>query len=637
MAHGEKYKYYFMYGYGNTTEYKVSFKFDGYAGIVTTLQAGNSPYVLSVDAQEDSIDSPIFPTNVKLEFLVESSIATYDTDFLESDTGEIIVEVIKDPNGTPVAEWVGIVKPELCWRAFQEYKYIYKISAIDGLAELKNFYYTSDGTETGSIYSGFEDLLTIIKTAISKVATATELQLDFRIQCGLYSTLMSSTECAYKENEVPQEMFFRYNNGVTQPDTCYDVLSKLCGSPIYTFLTQYGGYYWIIYNPELNSYYFEYDWSTLTQQARTANNRNFFLYGPSSQIAGLIDKGTLYKQPGYGYLDLNLRNKFYATNLITNGEFTDNITGWTNGDSDDSSNTFTTLSYTNDPGTGGVIDATYGGSATAGFYNFHTTSAITLPDIGVSAGAITIQYKVKWNTGTPASTSAPKVQVRLYNATDGYTNSQEGQRTLTIKGDYYIFEDTFADTDIQNLTVANNYLDIQVEITDATTTGAEFYFDYFRMGQLDETDPKDWLVKNSLASPAHSKKKSVEIFIADQRESPNDIFSIRDASGTYTSGWNRYGKTNGYSLTYTFANDWFKDNYKPMDYVRASFYDEDNEMNHTQLYYDNTFTAKYYKVIAFEKNFSTAEVMVQLKEVKTLTDSDQTVYADGYKQTTSYD
>jgi hypothetical protein len=263
MAYGEKYKYYFYWDHNSSNNYyKVSFLKDGYASTVTTLTPGTNPFSLSVNGQKDTEDIPILGTEAKMGIIVQgSTYLTIDAELLESDYKEYIVKLIQDPDGTPVTKWVGIMQPENVTRPWLGNTKDYTLSAVDGLAELKNVYYTSTGTETGSRLTGFENMLEIIKTALSKAVDISDMQLDFRVQLGTYSDQMASTENALKENEIPQELFSVQDGSGYKFDTCYEVIEKILG----TFdcsMSQDDGYYQIFCHSERASYYFEYDWST---------------------------------------------------------------------------------------------------------------------------------------------------------------------------------------------------------------------------------------------------------------------------------------------------------------------------------------------------------------------------------------
>jgi hypothetical protein len=490
MAYGEKYKYYFYWDHDSSNNYyKVSFLKDGYVSTVTELTPSADPFSISIKGQRDSIDAIILGSSADMSFIVDKSdVTSYDADFLSSDYKDIIVKLIQDPDGTPVTKWAGILLPENASREFQGYKYNYRISASDGLADLKSVLYSTNGTASGSAYNGFDNILDIIKTAIGKAIDISDLQLDFRIQLGTYSDQMTSTENALKENEIVQELFSDGEGNDIKFDTCYEVLEKIL-SPFYCSIAQSDGYYWIFCHGEKNSYYFEYDWATLTQQSRTNYDRNITLFGITGKT--LFDRGTLYKTPGYKEVAVTVYNKDYNILLLSNPGFDSNITGWTNGDADDSSNSWSTFAWADVGGVGGTANAVYSGAPTAGKYNFHTSSTFNI-NVGAGVETVNVSVIVEYNNESPSGLTLPKIQMRLYNAGDGYTNGTTGQQTITQLGGYYTYTDTFT---VTGLGTAANYLDIEIEIVDATTVIAGFYFDNVNLTQDNDKNPTDRLYR----------------------------------------------------------------------------------------------------------------------------------------------
>ena len=209
MAYGEKYYYEFYWDHDSTkNRYKVSFLIDGYASTSTELTPGTNPFEKAIKGQKDSIDQVVLGSEGRMEFITDtSSINTYDTDFLNITYGDVIVKLIKDPSGTPSTVWTGIIIPENSQRNYFGETIRYNLSAVDGLGDLKNRYFTDDGTKTGSVFNGFDSLLDYIKEALSKVATFSELQHDIKVQLGTYSNLMTSTEQALKETKLLVKCF----------------------------------------------------------------------------------------------------------------------------------------------------------------------------------------------------------------------------------------------------------------------------------------------------------------------------------------------------------------------------------------------------------------------------------------------
>ena len=57
----------------------------------------------------------------------KSDVTTIDADFLAIDYEDMIVKLIKDPDGTPITQWVGIVTPANGSREYSGYKYNYEL------------------------------------------------------------------------------------------------------------------------------------------------------------------------------------------------------------------------------------------------------------------------------------------------------------------------------------------------------------------------------------------------------------------------------------------------------------------------------------------------------------------------------
>lgn len=628
MAYGEKYSYTFQYGYtSGTNEYKLAIYEDGYASTVTTLQAAGNPFTLSLLGQREDIGKNILGTRGTFNFQVnQNDLITYDAQFLADDYKNKIVKLISDPSGSADVVWVGFLRPQDSYRQFIEYRYIYNIVANDGIEDLKKFYYTDNGNKDGVPYSGFDDMLTILKTAISKMADISEFQHDFRIQLGTYSDQMTSTENAFKENEIAQELFYDDDGN---PDSCYDVIQKII-SPFYCTFMFNNGYYWIFCNGERSSYYFEYDWSTLTQQSRTSYSRSENIYQASDKKK-LIGEGNLYKVSGYRYITATLNNKAYLPALIPNPEFDGNITGWTNGPADGGIELFDSISYYNYPLIGGTLYAIWSGGATAGFYMFQTTSTFSLT-VGASAPTVRVTIAAEQSVFTHSGSGPNLLRARLWNGTNGYIDASEGQIPFYATGGFQSFQFTFS---VTGATVGNNYLEIEVEVQDSTTTDVRFYFDYIRIIQQTTQNPADYEYEARRATGMTLEDKEIDFYIGDQLESSNDLCAIKDSGGNYTSSWDRYGATDGDELIEIALQYLINDFSTYKDYADITIYDVNEEIEPIHMLYDSAVSARYYDIVGFTKTYSTAELQVNLKQNGILP-GDTSIYIIKRKLDTNY-
>lgn len=625
MAYGKKYNYYFQYGYTTgTDEYEVAFYVKDYASSVTLLQSGDLPLTIKYQGQRDD-ESVIQISDIRLNFKVDqANIAAVDADFLETQFGDMIIKIISDPNGTPVTIWTGINDPSNSYREWQGYIYMFSVWAIDGLRELRNIPFNSNGTEYGAAYSGFANFLTIIKNAISKVATMTELQHGFKVQLGTYSNLMTSSECALKECEIVYDVFSEEQSGKTNFDTCYDVLEKILKN-FYCTLKVHNGYYWIINTAEPDSYVFTYDWATLTQQSRSASDLTVDISDDK-----YLGTGNLYKYNPIVTSKITLYNKYYTTTLLTNGGFDSNITGWTNGDADDNSNQWTAnFNWYDYPYIGGVLKAEKGGSPTSGNYNLHSTSMTLV--VGASAPWVDVSYKLEFNYDVPGDlVNMPRVRARLYNATNGYLSGVMGWRDITTVGGFYSFSDSF---NVTSLSVTGNYLDFEIEVRDTDNTACAFYFDNVVVSQDNTTslDPKDWDYYGGVYAGYNGIKVEDTMYFAEYQESVNDICSIKDAGGSHVTSWSRYGETSeGLRLIPLIQMQQLIHRQRWCNYVKCTLYDNTNKISNINFLIDG---AKTYKIIGYEKNYKQASVSLDMVE---LANDSTSISSNRYKQAAAY-
>jgi hypothetical protein len=638
MAYGEKYKYYFYWDHDSSNNYyKVSFLEDGYASTVTTLTGGATPWVLNVKGQKDSIDQVILGTSASMEIVVDrSDVDVMDPDFLESDYKDYIVKLIQDPDGTPITKFVGFLLASNSTREYQGSTFTYSLEAVDGIADLKNKSFSTNGKSYGSPYTGFENILTIIKTAIGKVADFSDLQLDFRIQLGTYSDQMVSTENAFAENEIVQELFSQEKDGVIEFDSCYEVLEKIL-APFYCSMSQVDGYYWIWCKGERSSYYFEYDWATLTQQSRTSYTRSVTMFGVSTTM-NLFGRGSLSKVPGYSEFTVVLNNRNYDPELITNGGMDSNITGWTNGDAPAAASTWTDAFEWNTHPTaqGGFMSLAWAGAAASGNYYFHTSSTFNI-EYGAGKQNVDVYVRMERYSETPSGLSDPNIVIRLWNSSDGYKSGTTGAQAIINVGGFTVYRESFDVT--SGITVNANDLEVQVQVTDATTTSVQFYVDYITASQPSTNDPTDWQYNGFRTTGDQAEIKKTEVYIAEKQESDNDICSLKDDGGNYTSTWDRYGKTTDDIPLITVLQQYvFNANSGFKSYVTCTIHDPDEEILHNDMLNDRSLglAARYLDIVGTSINYREATHKVQLKENGILPVTDTTFGGGHFKLETQY-
>jgi hypothetical protein len=628
-SYGEKYRFYFYWDHDdNNNYYKVSILENDYFSTVSDLKVGAAPWVVSIDGQLDTIANPVMGSAVNFNIIADGSeYTTYDADFLEAEYKDFIVKLIEDPDGTPLTKWVGFLMPANATRDYLGDKKIYNLSAVDGLADLKNKKYSSNGEDTGSPYTGFDNMLSVMKKALGKVADISELQLDFRIQLGTYSDQMTASENALKESEIAQELFSEEKDNVTSYNSCYEVIQKIL-APFYCSIMQDDGYYWIINHGERNTVYYEFDWATLTQQSRTTwSNKRI-----DASAYKWYGKGTLYKTSPFKDFNVKLYNKKYIPELITNGGFANGSTGWANGDADNSSNTWTDVNAATVE-IGDVLSAEYTGVAQAASYHVHTTSSFVLT-VGGGSQLVNATIKLYLVSTSPGGISDLKVRLRLWNSTNNYLTGTSGYQTILQEGTLLTFTDQF---NVTSFTVATNYLDVEIQAPDSNTTDIAIDFDNVSLKQDTAEAPVDWNYNGKRSTGSQTKSNEQIIYIAEQQESSNDLCAVKDSGGSYVTSWNRYGlTTEDRPLIVILQQLVYNSNRGYMSYIKGTIRDENQTINafNSLLLNDGDF-----RIIGLEKDYREGVITLDLVEVVytgLLLESDTTFTNSIVKTTSQY-
>jgi len=234
-----------------------------YSGTGTAIQSSNSDPVrlrcLGAD-KDTSEDVIIQGQELEFEFYcARADVDTFDSLF-EADYKDYKVRYYINT----VLEFEGWLKPENLSKEYTKNPpYIsIALSATDGLTDLQKIEWR---TSINRIITGKLTILEILKYAVAKLG----MEFDFYVQLNTYeSTYMVATECALKEVYVDARRFIEDDGTV---HFCWDVIEEVL-KPFNVVFKQYKGRYQITRFAELDSYEFVFDYSTLTQQSRTATD-----------------------------------------------------------------------------------------------------------------------------------------------------------------------------------------------------------------------------------------------------------------------------------------------------------------------------------------------------------------------------
>lgn len=315
MAHVERWNTDFQ-NLGQSVEYHILIKEEGWAGGTTPiLNLGKEPLRIRNRGNKENTIGAIIGTEYQFSFWITEADGTEFDDLFQADQRKYLIEIKKDA----VLFFTGYMKPENVTRNRFLNSFAVTISLSDRLSDLKNKLYVDS---SGDNYTGRVTILEGIKRALFH----TGLEIDIKIKLGYYEkNEMIASDNAMKEADFDSNRYYKIEDGVLTPRSCYVVLAQLLAIMDCSIL-QSGGVWHIFNNAELDSYIFEYDWATLTQQSRVAHDSSLAIDAYKYRSVGQ----SAFRPP-VSDVAITYENKFIQTNIISNGDFSGGLTGWTNG------------------------------------------------------------------------------------------------------------------------------------------------------------------------------------------------------------------------------------------------------------------------------------------------------------------
>ena len=527
-------------------------------------------------------------------YVSEANKAAYDADFYDSNYKDIKVKYYVNS----VLKWVGWLKPENTTREVFSPEVQYRVSATDGLNDLKDVGYT------GFENTGREAGLQIIKNAINFNGID---DLDFHIQCNLYEdALMSIGENIFVEIQGNNAEFYTVDSGETVPDDCYTVLEKII-KPYYCQLAQVDGYWSIINQQEYVSEYDIFDYSTLTQS--TGGGAVDRTVSITSHYRPADFKFELSKNPAIKILRLLFRNKNLGSNEIaTNPDFEDGGTppaGWSNSGWD----AFSTTTLGDGNKVGNTTESTTNSDS-----KYIEAASFTLAGVTTSEQDFvqsSFRVKIKSITFSSPGVRHPVVYAALV---DPLSNLIPGNiaSLSEVDGEFVVIEDSFPIT-LNGLYSLRLYV---VPHATSPTSQLTYYWDDLNVVHSSTANTTtDSLYINTSASAGYQVIEE-EIYFADSFQE-SDIGALNDGV-TLTSSWTRYNKApENLSLAYLFAQQYLNDRQAYHDLLRIDLFDIDETINfHSILVLDS----KYYSFSEYSKNSKTKLISGTLKQVDNTSD-----------------
>lgn len=244
---------------------------------------------IDYSAASDSIFAPVLGSTCSFTMVVENSThAALIDDLAGAPEGRFTVVVLKDS----VFHWAGVINsPEISIQD-KDYPYGFKITAVDGLALLKNYEYRQGGTSATKYslrYTGIDNLVDIILRCLKKLPHVVEhyaSSTKFLVTAvNWYSDLHDATPAG----DVYDPLYYTeidnrfavtgQSSGNAKYLSCYDVLSAIM-TAFGARIALYDGYFLVeqiehrAYTIDSNDNYsraYEYDGTGPTANTLTAD------------------------------------------------------------------------------------------------------------------------------------------------------------------------------------------------------------------------------------------------------------------------------------------------------------------------------------------------------------------------------
>lgn len=573
---------------GQNASRTIYIKEDSYVGSSSEIESlAEEPYNYRNRGINEFSIGEIVGAEVEFSFWVTPADGSAYDDLFTATQRKYIIQI--DNGGT--TEFYGFLNPSNLSKTLIGNRYMVTLSASDGLALLRNYEYVDS---SGDNYNDRVSLLTVIKRALSFVG----FDLDFNIKLGTYhntSSLMTSTQCALDKTTVNNKRFYKEQNGVYKPLDCASVITQCLGI-FNCSLRQIDGAWFIYSNVEVSSYVFNFDWSTLTQQSRTVHNKSLAIDAYS-----FGSKGDLAKRPPLSRIGITFENLYEETNLITNGAFDSNITGWTNGGSPNNWYSFAWLA--------GTLKTTIIASLTDDKYFISDTFYLNEIDSSntIAIGLRAIVDSITYTTPDPLGAGLPYLEALVENTTTSESvlinlgqmsenwkiHNPTTERFTMGDGDYQITIIVKADANITNLICRFDDIDVHVNLGGAPVT-------------------VDTLVTVSNDNAIDENPEEYTTRIGDVNET-NDQGGLM-ISSTLTSEWRTYGNTEDEPLITLLGAHQLNQRNEFCNYIRVIIKDPNDTIHADSiLSYDGV----YYRIIRFAKQFNNMEVSADLMELTT--------------------
>ena len=330
MAYGKKYSTTFqqLKSYSTSGEWQINIYLEGYGGAVTEIDTVKDSIKLVRDG--DFADA-IRPTT--LEFSVYNKTEGQFLEFADATWGDYKVELIFDPNGTPITKYIGYNQTEIYTEPMEQTPYPSALKFTDGLKHLEYVRFDNSGT----LYTGQKALIETLRLALNKLPSP----IGVRDIVNVYEDSINSTTSdsmlaqIYTDSEMYKKVVREGGNETEEALMCNEVIEEIL-KPLYSQIYQSNGVWYIVRKQEYkgaNLVYRDFNAnvgteSTLTVAAsgtlshlRTITNANSVstdVIMPSASAEKEILQPVNRLKVTYNQQNLD----YEESNLIKNGNFT---------------------------------------------------------------------------------------------------------------------------------------------------------------------------------------------------------------------------------------------------------------------------------------------------------------------------
>jgi hypothetical protein len=272
MAYALKYTstFFQVKSYSTSGEWIIKIYEEGYGGGVTTFDPVKDSIQLS---RGGDWDTAIRTTT--LDFAIYNATESQYIEFADANWGDYKVELIFDPNGTPITKFVGYNQTEIYTEPF-DLEGIASLTFTDGLSHLEYVRWDDSGT----LYTGQKTIIEVLRLALNKLPSP----IAIREMVNVYEDSILSTTTDSMLNQIyvdstlykEQEKEGGQNNEVAfMANQVIDEILK----PLYCQIYQWNGIWYIWRKQEYKDttiYYRDFNANVGTESTVTVDGTGNF-------------------------------------------------------------------------------------------------------------------------------------------------------------------------------------------------------------------------------------------------------------------------------------------------------------------------------------------------------------------------